>query len=132
LVKALGEIDSGLVDRIEDLWGTGDDEEDDDEDEDDDDDDDGDSDGDDDDDDDDGDGDGDESWHGKIGGEPDWVQSPVEYQSRDGRPYRFLLQLDIDGLHDQVKPWRDAGMSGVLYVFVHPDEACAAAFWQYT
>jgi hypothetical protein len=116
LIQVLGDVDPGLVDRIETLWGTGEDEEDEEEEEQDEDDDDSES----------------ERWHGKIGGEPDWVQSPVAYQSRDGRPYRFVLQIDIDDLSDRVKAWKHAGLSGVLYVFVHPDEVCAAAFWQYT
>jgi hypothetical protein len=108
LVDALGLIDPGLVDRVEEVWAPADQDDDDE------------------DDDDSG------PWHGKLGGDPDWVQSPERFQSRDGRPYRFLLQLDFDNIHGRLDAWDSAGLHGVLYVFVHPDESCAAAFWQYT
>jgi hypothetical protein len=120
LLEGLGRVDPGLVDRVEEVWGTDDDEDDEDDDEDE------------DEDDDDDDDEDDESWHGKLGGDPGWIQSPHEFQSRDGRPYRFLLQLDIDDVSDRIEPWDDAGLSGRLYIFVHPDEACAAVIWQYT
>ena len=68
----------------------------------------------------------------KLGGAPSWVQHPREILGRGQVPYRFLLQLDFDGLGGALAGWPDAGLFGVLYVFVHPDESAACAFWQHT
>ncbi len=68
----------------------------------------------------------------KIGGTPTWVQHPREILGKGQVPYRFLLQLDFDGIGGAKDDWPDAGLFGVVYVFVNADETAACAFWQYT
>lgn len=69
---------------------------------------------------------------GKLGGSPTWVQSPDIPLGKDRTPYRFLLQIDFDEVHGLDQAWPDAGLFGVLYVFVTQEEHAAMALWQYT
>lgn len=62
----------------------------------------------------------------KQGGVAGWVQDPA-------MPDDWILaaQLDFDGIRFR-GPWKSAGLFGVVYVFVSPDERQAIAMWQHT
>ena len=62
----------------------------------------------------------------KIGGAPKWVQDDATPKN-----CRFVAQLDFDSL-DLRDEWDDAGLNGVIFVFVSDDEKKGIAFWQYT
>lgn len=64
--------------------------------------------------------------YAKIGGQPQWVQG----EEVDDDDWDLIAQIDFDGL--QLDEWPDAGLFGVLYVFVSRDEQQAVALWQYT
>jgi predicted DNA-binding WGR domain protein len=64
--------------------------------------------------------------YSKLGGQPHWVQG----EAVDDDDWDLIAQLDFDGL--QLDEWPDAGLFGVLYVFVSRDEQQAVALWQYT
>ena len=57
----------------------------------------------------------------KLGGAPVFLQS-AEMRGK----YTFLCQVDFDGIPN------DWGLAGCVYVFVHPSEKDAVAFWQCT
>ncbi len=59
----------------------------------------------------------------KLGGAPQFLQG-TEVRGK----YRFLAQVDFD----EIAEGSDWGLAGCVYVFVHPEEKDAIAFWQYT
>ena len=59
----------------------------------------------------------------KLGGKPYFLQG-----SEIRGKYTFLAQLDFDALSLD----KDWGLAGCVYVFVHPEEKDAVAFWQCT
>ena len=70
----------------------------------------------------------DEPPHDKQGGPASWVQSPAVDES-----WTLVAQIDCDHLSfDDEAGWEDAGLFGVLFVFVSPDEKKAIALIQYT
>lgn len=62
----------------------------------------------------------------KVGGRPNWVQSP------DDELAVFAFQVDFDDIRMDDEGWSDAGLFGVLYVFFDPDSDETLAYWQYT